>query len=299
MVPDVSIPPFLDLPKGVVSRVISTTQGDFACLDNAAAVPVDRPSSGTALFIPGFTGSKEDFIAVLAPLAATGQHAVAIDSRGQFETPGPQDSDAYSLDSFAGDVLAITQRLSAPIHLVGHSLGGLVAREVVLADPLAVTSLVLMSSGRGAIPPQHQPRMQLFAQVLAEHGLEVVWAAKQALEEEEGGAGPADPAVAEFVTRRFLASAPGSLLRMVDIVCSEPDRVAELAAVAPATLVLCGDGDDVWSPAEQRSMSETLGCDYVELPGVGHSPAADTPENTAAVLNSFWTTVHPILADPH
>jgi len=76
---------------------------------------------------------------------------------------------------------------------------------------------------------------------------------------------------------------------MVDILCSEPDRVDELAAVAPATLVLSSDGDDVWPPAEQRWMSTTLDCDYVELSTVGHSPAAEAPEQTVAALIDFWT----------
>lgn len=290
ILPAVSIPPFLDLPKGVTTRKITTARGAFASLDNEAAVQTGQSGhDGTALFIPGFTGSKEDFIAVLGPLARRGRRAVALDLQGQYESAGPTEQDAYSIGGFAADVLTLARELPRPLHLVGHSLGGLVAREVVLADPLLVETLTLLSSGPAAIPSAHQPRMQLFAQVLAQHGLEVVWAAKQALEEEEGTTRPTDPAIAQFVSERFLASSAGSLLAMVDILCSEPDRLDELSAVAPRTLVMFGQADDVWSPEEQRQMAKTLACELKELPGIGHSPAAEAPEETAAALEAFWS----------
>jgi pimeloyl-ACP methyl ester carboxylesterase len=288
----VSIPPFLHLPNGVISRSVSTPRGEFATLDNEAAVrPAAGQLAGTALFIPGFTGSKEDFIAIVGPLAAAGMRAVAIDLRGQYESKGPVKQEGYSLAGFAADVLGVIRDLPGPIHVVGHSMGGLVAREAVLADPLAIDSLVLMSSGPGAIPKTHRARMQLFAQVLAQAGLEFVWAAKQALEEEEGSGGPSDAAIAEFVTQRFLASAPGSLLEMVEVLCNEPDRTGELATVAPPTLVLFGDRDDVWSPDEQRRMSDALESLRTELPGVGHSPAAEAPAETVAALLEFWDEI--------
>ena len=41
-----------------------------------------------ALLIPGFTGSKEDFLPVLQPLASAGRRVVAIDMRGQYQSPG-------------------------------------------------------------------------------------------------------------------------------------------------------------------------------------------------------------------
>ena len=250
-----------------------------------------QATSSTALFLPGFTGSKEDFIAILEPLATAGQHAIAIDLAGQYESVGPAEIDHYSLAGFAADVLAVIAELPAPVDLVGHSMGGLVAQEAVLANPLSVRSLVLMDTGASALPPSHRQRMQLFAQVLAEHGLEVVWAAKQALEEAEGLSPPADPDIAQFLTDRFLASSPGSLLAMVDLLCNTPDRSDELATVAPATLVCFGEHDDAWSPAEQRRLAEIIKADVVMFAGVGHSPAAEHPAETVRALMDFWQHV--------
>jgi pimeloyl-ACP methyl ester carboxylesterase len=278
----VSVPPFLEPPEGVAATHVDTARGTFAALRAGPA------EGAAAILVPGFTGSKEDFIALVGPLGRAGFAVLAVDLAGQYESP-PAPDGRYSLAGFAADVLALAgSGGNGPVHLLGHSFGGLVAREAVLADPLAFASLTLMSSGPAQLPLGQAERLGLFAQVLAEHGLDVVWAAKQALEEQEGVAAPQDAAVVDFLTRRFLASDPPSLLAMVDALRSEPDRVAELVAVAPACLVVVGDEDDVWPPDVQAQMAGRLDAQLVRLPGVGHSPATEAPVETAAAVVEFW-----------
>ena len=60
---------------------------------------------GTVLLVAGYTGSKEDFAPLLAPLAEAGFRAVAIDQRGQYESPGPDDPAALHGRRAGGDVL--------------------------------------------------------------------------------------------------------------------------------------------------------------------------------------------------
>ena len=52
--------------------------------------------------------------------------------RGQFETPGADDPGGYSAAALGADIAAIMHATGAR-HLVGHSYGGLVGREAVLA----------------------------------------------------------------------------------------------------------------------------------------------------------------------
>ena len=128
---------------------MTTDRGTFAVLDNAGALA--GPRRGSALLVPGFTGSKEDYIAVLAPLATRGVHAVALDLAGQYESTRPAGT-SYSLAGFAADVWAVAEQLETPTVLVGHSFGGLVVREAVLADPLAAQGLVIIASGPATLP---------------------------------------------------------------------------------------------------------------------------------------------------
>jgi pimeloyl-ACP methyl ester carboxylesterase len=127
----VSTPTSLELPDGVRRTTIHTGRGPFAALEATPASGVCERE--TALLVPGYTGSKEDFLAILDLLADGGRQVVAIDMRGQFETPGADDPDGYSASALGSDIVAIIHATGAG-HLVGHSYGGLIAREAMLAD---------------------------------------------------------------------------------------------------------------------------------------------------------------------
>ncbi len=143
-----STPTSLELPEGTRRTTVETARGSFAALD---AMPAAGPaSSGSALLIPGYTGSKEDFIAILGQLAAAGRRVIAIDLRGQYQTDGPDDPAGYGLAELGADVTAVAEATEAS-HLLGHSFGGLVARAAVL-DGYAPASLTLLSSGPAALP---------------------------------------------------------------------------------------------------------------------------------------------------
>ena len=97
-----STPKALQLPSGVQRLTIETARGKFAALQ--ALPPSGVCERQPALLVPGYTGSKEDFLLILQALAAAGRQVVAIDMRGQFETPGADDPAAYQLDALAADV---------------------------------------------------------------------------------------------------------------------------------------------------------------------------------------------------
>ena len=106
-----STPKSLQLPSGVRRRTIETSRGKFAALE---ALPVTGVRERQpALLVPGYTGSKEDFLLILQALAAAGRQVIAIDMRGQYETPGGDDDAAYQLDALAADVAMIADWLSS------------------------------------------------------------------------------------------------------------------------------------------------------------------------------------------
>ncbi|MDX3239977.1 alpha/beta hydrolase [Streptomyces sp. ME03-5709C] len=296
-----SRPPFLTLPANATAYLLETARGAFAVLD--AVPPAGTPPRGTALLVPGFTGSKEDFLALLEPLAAAGYRTVAVDGRGQHESPGPRDEAAYAQAELAADVAAQTAALAVPaggpVHLLGHSMGGLVARSAVLAAhaggaALPWASLTLMSSGPAAIEPAQQARTKLLLEALSALDMEGVWRAMRELDAEdlEGTANARGP-VEEFLHRRWLATVPEQLVVTGRQLMDEPDRVAELAAVPMPKLVLSGAVDYAWPVPWLDAMAERLGARRVVVDGAEHSPNAERPAPTARALLDFWDGAGP------
>ena len=164
-----STPRSLDLPDQVRPVTIRGPRGAFAGLEARPATGVceRRP----ALLIPGFTGSKEDFIPVLQPLASAGRRVVAIDMRGQYQSPGATSAGGYAPDELAADITTIIDALAGDgqgVHLVGHSLGGLIAREVALARTARIVSLTLLGSGPGRLTGERADMLRGMLAIVAE-----------------------------------------------------------------------------------------------------------------------------------
>jgi pimeloyl-ACP methyl ester carboxylesterase len=255
-----------------------------------AALEAGSSGGPVALLIPGYTGSKEDFAPLLDPLAQQGWHVLALDLPGQYESPALPQPRNYAPDELAPAIGALADQFGGPVHLVGHSFGGLVARAAVIAAPHRYASLVLLSSGPAAIDGLRRVRIDQLEPVLARTGLPGVYAAMQAAAAAEPGFAAPPPELAEFLERRFLRGSPIMLQGMADALRTEGDRVAELAATGIATLVVHGVDDDAWPPHVQREMAERLGARYEVIPDAAHSAAVENPATLLAVLLSFWNS---------
>lgn len=277
------------LPSAAAApRRLDTPSGPLALLDTG---PVTGARAvGTVLFVPGYTGSKEDFLPLLDPLAEAGWRAVALDQRGQFESPGVDDPNAYTTVALARDVLTVVAELGAPVHLVGHSFGGLVARAAVIAAPSSFASLVLLCSGPSAIRGARQQRMEVLRPLLAQGGMAAVYEGMEKLAAGDPKWTNAPQELREFLRRRFLTSSPVGLQAMGEALTSEPDRVEELRSTGVPVLVAYGAGDDAWPPATQAHMAERLGARCAVIPGAAHSPAIENPGELLRVLLGFWTS---------
>jgi pimeloyl-ACP methyl ester carboxylesterase len=293
----VSTPRSLELSPRVRATQIRTARGSFAALraDPAGGIGQRQP----ALLVPGYTGSKEDFLSVLEPLAAAGRAVTAIDLRGQYESGPAPGRDGYALDQLAADVLAVAAMLAdvaGRVHLVGHSFGGLVARQAALAARTAPRSLTLLCSGPGTIGGARANALRVLLDFLAPAGDEVtklapmiahVWQTQLRAQAQADGT-PAH--IIDFLEKRTLRSCPLGLAVMAGQLLDCQDRTVELgerAATFPI-LVSYGENDDAWPPDVQDLMAKRLSAERICIPQAAHSPAVEAPETTAAMLTSFW-----------
>lgn len=282
-----STPPHLRLPPVARARTLGTARGPFAVYD--AGGGGDAAPRTTAVLVPGFTGSKEDYLPLLEPLTASGHRVLAIDQRGQYETPGPDDRAAYELDALGRDVLAVAAAAGAArVHLVGHSFGGLVVRAAAIAAPGAVASVTLLCSGPGPIPEYEAERARRLIRALGKHSVDEIWAFMYERARAGGEYDGVPPEIVEFLGRRFRASSPAGLAAMAGHLVAVPDRTAELAATGVPAMVAYGADDCIWPLAEQADMARRLGARHEILVGAAHSPAVQAPAATAALLAGFW-----------
>ena len=307
------------MPYRVRSAKVTTERGDFAALEAQPGHGVceRRP----AVLVPGFTGSKEDFLPVLEPLAAADRTVVAMDLRGQYQSPQAPDRRGYAPGELAADVLAVADAVSrdsaasetgphgsAGVHLVGHSMGGLIARDAALLQTGRVLSLTLLGSGPGAIGGERAVILRQLLAVLDPHEgredddrdqlsaiIAQLW--RDRLEPQARLEGTDDRIIA-FLGERTQQTCPIGLIAMARYLLTSPDRTDELAALTrPAdpppqgalpVMVIYGEDDDAWPPAAQHRMARRLHAERSCIPGAAHSPAVEAPDTTARALTTFW-----------
>jgi pimeloyl-ACP methyl ester carboxylesterase len=262
------------LPAAALGLPATTRRAGLAVIELEGSELADAP----VVLVPGYTGSKEDFGPVLAPLAAAGHQVIAVDLPGQFESPGPQEAASFGTEAQASALLALLDELG-PAHLVGHSFGGLVCRAAAIRRPDAVRSLVLLCSGPAALPAPRRADTELLVEGAPGLTMEQVWAVVTTYWTARGAEPPGD-----FAATRWLASSVHGLVGMGRAVLDEPDRVTELRGTGVPVLVVTGERDDAWAPAVQAEMARRLGTEQVIVPGAAHSPAIEAPAELTAVL---------------
>jgi 3-oxoadipate enol-lactonase len=261
-------------------------------VDDGVGLEVNDVGSGPALvLVHGFGGAKEDFADHVATLAEHSR-VVTFDHRGHGDSDAPPQPGDYSLDRLAADVIGVTTALGIMrFRLLGHSMGGMVARRVALEHPELLDALVLMNTSPGAPPDMDAEIVELAIGLALEQGmaaLKVVWDAFAPL------GTPAHerllverPGYREFGDRKFASLSPVMWATMLREICDQPDQLDRLAGVRCPTLVVVGEQDRTFLASSSAIAGAIPGASLEVIADAGHSPQFENPDLWFAALDGF------------
>jgi aminoacrylate hydrolase len=200
-----------------------------------------------------------------------------------------------SIEVMAADALALLDALGwERAHVVGHSMGGLIAEQLALDAPKRVTSLALLCTpewgGQGAWPGLRVIWIGLRNRVGAPEArrrafLELILP-KSALTTTDLDAF-AQQVVPYF--GRDLAENPPILMKQVGAMRRHDirSRLSSLASIP--TLVVSADEDPIAPPAAGRATTERIGsARHVELPDSSHGVTIHRAEMVNRLLAAHW-----------
>ncbi|MCK9877199.1 alpha/beta hydrolase [Frankia sp. Ag45/Mut15] len=202
-------------------------------------------------------------------LDALGQPDLAAILAGRFEHA------PYTLADLAEDALGLLDALRIEsAHLVGQSMGGMIAQVAALRQPGRVRSLTSLMSHPGDHRVQPRPEALGLFMRPAPDSLETSLLAAQEAQRVLGSPEfPSDEAWLAQRTRIYWErrSDPNGLLRQAAALLSAPDRTADLATLTTPTLVVHGGADPLVPVLGGRLTAAAIpAAELFEIDGMGH-----------------------------
>jgi len=189
-----------------------------------------------------------------------------------------EDEANFSMAGFAHALAAFLDALQIDqAHIVGHSMGGVLALEFYQRYPARVKSLVLADTNRGGgAKPQAEREATLQRRL---HALATQSPAQIAQARAPGLLSPhADAALVADVTSIY-AEIRSAGYRLATLGLDRANHSDLLAQVNVPTLILCGELDTLTPPAESEILAQNIPhADLKFIPRAGHSSNQEQPQ---------------------
>jgi pimeloyl-ACP methyl ester carboxylesterase len=272
----------LPLPARVERRVIATARGPVPVLVGAPDPDVDTGID--VVMVSGFFGTKEDFRELISLFAQAGLRGWSYDYTGQLDPE--HEADEFTIARMADELRDVMDAATGgrPAHIIGHCLGGFVARSAILADPDRALSLTLLGCGPSMNGNKHKAMLDGLAQLHSNGGTIALWPLVKVLIAAD------DTVMRAFWHEKLSTMNQRWVTGTAESMAEEPDRSAEITAAGIPSIVLHGKRDKrVWSHDEYADMASRLGADRVIIERASHSPNMEQPQRVASVLLEFFS----------
>lgn len=239
---------------------------------------------GPALFMVHGIGSRRATWNPLVEQLRSDFQCISYDLRGHGDSPVPPTP--YTLEDLVLDLEALRQHLGIErVHIIGHSLGGMVGPAYARAFPARVVSLGLLSTAAGRTP-EDSAKVKAVVTAMEQRGIAPVL----------------DTLVERWYTDDFIARRPDAIearkRQVIDTpsdvflsvfhIYAETEMAPWLHEVTPPSLVLTGELDGGCNPRLNRLIANTLpNAELVILDGLKHSILVEGPDRVAPHVRDF------------
>jgi pimeloyl-ACP methyl ester carboxylesterase len=271
----------------------------FADVNGIKICYEERGKGEPVILIHGFGVTKEEWIAQFVPLS---EHfrVIRLDNRGAGKSDRP--NEPYFMEMFADDVVGLMDYLKIDkAHIIGWSLGGMIAEHVVLRHPHRVKKLILINTM--AQWPSDKSGLEMYkrsqlerAQARLEDPEETYFlSAKMGFSRQFFKQLKANPkkkfynlwsAEDMIKNSQINPSTPQEIINQVNAL-GHMDVLNELHKIKNKTLVMCADKDrQMPKPINQQIHESIPNSEFIVIKGAAHnSPQERAPEVNKIIID--------------
>lgn len=250
---------------------------------NGIDLHYERTGEGRPIVLVHGLGSSSRDWEMQVPFFSKHYQVISFDLRGHGQSQKP--SGPYSMSLFAKDTAGLVKSLGvAPVHVVGISLGGMIAFQLAVDYPELIKSLVIVNAGPEVVVHTMKDRWQVFfrfamVRLLGMRKMGEVLSKRLFPKEEQVG-----------IRKLFVEHwAENDTQAYLDTLCaivgwSVTDRIQDINL---PTLVVAADGDYTPVSAKEAFVQAIPKAELVVIPDSRHATPVDSPEKFNEAVMSF------------
>jgi 3-oxoadipate enol-lactonase/4-carboxymuconolactone decarboxylase len=240
------------------------------------------PADAPVVVFSNSLGTTLEMWDAQVPALAGRWRVLRYDTRGHGRSPATGGS--VTIETLADDLAGLLAALDIErAHVVGLSLGGIIAQALAIRHPRRVESLVLMATAPMLPPPEN---WEARANIVREKGMGAIADAVLARWFTPATAADPTPPVQDCKRRFRLIDANGYADCCLAI--RDADLRAGLASIRVPTLVVAGSDDPVTTVEMGEDLARAIaGAGFEVVPNAAHLIAVERPEDTNALLAAF------------
>lgn len=195
-----------------------------------------------------------------------------------------------SIEGYAQQVLTLLSHLGvARFHLLGHSMGGMIAQQIMALAPDRVAKLVCYGTGPQGVLPSRFETIEQSRTRLQDDGVGPTARRIAATWFMKGEDAPQFEPCAKLGENVSVDSALAGLTAMENW-----DGRAALGDITQPTLIVWGDGDRSYGWKQPQALWTGIkGSDLAVMPGCGHNAHLENPALFNSILRDFLTDEAP------